>query len=352
MLAFALTAVVSQLLARYPGWLDTMLDRPNARSLHAGAIPRTGGLALLLGILVALALVMVPETWPTGAVEPGAGAETGAWYWVLAALLPVAVVSLLDDRGEVRPRYRLVAHLAAGTLMFAGGLGWARLDLPGLTLALEPMLALPLTLLLVVWMTNLYNFMDGMDGLAGGMAVFGFGALAVLGWRGGDADFGLACATIAAAAAGFLTANIPPARLFLGDLGSTSLGLLAVGLALLGNARGLFPLWVAGLAFSPFILDATATLIRRAFQGERLWEAHRSHHYQRLVLAGWSQQRVLIRAWILMAACAVCAVLAPSLPTADQWLLIAAWGAIYAATAYRVRLAERLAQAPEGRRGL
>lgn len=346
-----LAALGSQLLARYPGWLGAMLDEANHRSLHAGAIPRTGGLALLLGILVALAFALALGAWPGAAGDPGASTGFGAWLWILVALLPVAVISLLDDRGGVRPRYRLVAHLTAGGILVVGGLGWVHLELPGLTLVLGPVFTLPLTLLLVVWMTNLYNFMDGMDGLAGGMAVFGFGALAVLGWRGGDPSYALACANIAMAAAGFLTANFPPARLFLGDLGSTSLGLLAVALALFGNARGLFPLWVAGLAFSPFILDATATLIRRAFRGERLWEAHRSHHYQRLVLAGWSQQRVMIRAWLLMAACAVCAVVAPGLPTADQWLLLAAWGGIFAATGYRVRLAERLAQAPEAWRG-
>lgn len=328
-----------------------MMDEPNARSLHAGVIPRTGGLALLFGILVALAIALALGAWAESGESPGARAEADAWPWLLAALLPVALVSLLDDRGGVRPRYRFLAHLTAGGVLYAGGLGWTHLELPGLTLALDPVFAVPLTLLLVVWMTNLYNFMDGMDGLAGGMAVFGFGALAVLGWRAGDPSFALAGASIAAAAAGFLTANVPPARLFLGDLGSTSLGLLAVSLALLGNARGLFPLWVAGLVFSPFILDATVTLIRRGLRGERLWEAHRSHHYQRLVLAGWSQRRVMVRAWILMAACAVCAILAPRLPIADQWLLLAAWGAIYGAIGYRVELAERLAWIPEERRG-
>ncbi|MGB7550014.1 MAG: glycosyl transferase, partial [Chromatiaceae bacterium] len=256
---------------------------------------------------------------------------------------PVAAISLLDDGGEVRPRYRLASHLGAGVLLMAGGLGWSRLDLPGLTLNLGAILAVCLTLLLVVWMINLYNFMDGMDGLAGGMAIFGFGALATLGWRGDELAYAMTCASIAATAGGFLTANFPPARLFLGDLGSTSLGLLAAALALQGSALGLFPLWVAGLAFSPFILDATATLVRRAFRGDRLWQAHRSHHYQRLVLAGWSHRRVMLRAWALMAACAACAVAAPGLTTPDQWLLLAGWAAIYALIGYRVRLVERLA---------
>lgn len=329
--AFAVAALASQFLARSPGLLRGMIDEPNARSLHTGAIPRTGGFALLAGLAAAGLLA------PTGLYP--AGSET----WILLALLPVAAISLLDDGGEVRPRYRLASHLGAGVLLMAGGLGWSRLDLPGLTLNLGAILAVCLTLLLVVWMINLYNFMDGMDGLAGGMAIFGFGALATLGWRGDELAYAMTCASIAATAGGFLTANFPPARLFLGDLGSTSLGLLAAALALQGSALGLFPLWVAGLAFSPFILDATATLVRRAFRGDRLWQAHRSHHYQRLVLAGWSHRRVMLRAWALMAACAACAVAAPGLTTPDQWLLLAGWAAIYALIGYRVRLVERLA---------
>ena len=329
--AFAVAALASQFLARSPGLLRGMIDEPNARSLHTGAIPRTGGFALLAG-LAAAGLLAPTDLYP-------AGAET----WILLALLPVAAISLLDDGGEVRPRYRLASHLGAGVLLMAGGLGWSRLDLPGLTLNLGAILAVCLTLLLVVWMINLYNFMDGMDGLAGGMAIFGFGALATLGWRGDELAYAMTCASIAATAGGFLTANFPPARLFLGDLGSTSLGLLAAALALQGSALGLFPLWVAGLAFSPFILDATATLVRRAFRGDRLWQAHRSHHYQRLVLAGWSHRRVMLRAWALMAACAACAVAAPGLSTPDQWLLLAGWAAIYALIGYRVRLVERLA---------
>lgn len=327
--AFALAALASQFLARSPGVLRGMIDEPNARSLHTGAIPRTGGFALLAGLSAAGLLA------PTG-LHPA-----GAWAWILLALLPVAAISLLDDRGEVRPRYRLAAHLGAGALLMAGGLGWSRLDLPGLTLNLGMFPTVCLTLLLVVWMINLYNFMDGMDGLAGGMAVFGFGALAVLGWRGGELAYALTCASIAATAGGFLTANFPPARLFLGDLGSTSLGLLAAALALQGSALGLFPLWVAGLAFSPFILDATTTLVRRALRREPLWQAHRSHHYQRLVLAGWNHRRVMLRAWALMAACAACAVAAPGLTPPDQWLLLAGWAGIYALIGYRVRLVER-----------
>jgi UDP-N-acetylmuramyl pentapeptide phosphotransferase/UDP-N-acetylglucosamine-1-phosphate transferase len=197
-----------------------------------------------------------------------------------------------------------------------------------------------LTVLYVVWMVNLYNFMDGMDGFAGGMALFGFAALAILGWRAGDPAFALTAACIAAAAAGFLTSNFPPARIFLGDVGSSTLGLLAAGLSLWGASAGRFPLWVAGLAFSPFIVDATWTLARRISRGERVWEAHRTHHYQRLVLAGWGHRKTVLRGYVLMAAVAACAVAAPGLSPPQQWLLLLAWAAIYGLIHVRVRLAE------------
>jgi UDP-N-acetylmuramyl pentapeptide phosphotransferase/UDP-N-acetylglucosamine-1-phosphate transferase len=149
-------------------------------------------------------------------------------------------------------------------------LRWDQIGLPGLDAALPDWLALGLTLLYVVWMINLYNFMDGMDGFAGGMAVFGFGGLAVLGLIGQALPFAVTALVIAASSAGFLTRNFPPARIFLGDVGSSVLGLLAAAMTLWGADIGLFPLWVGWLLFSPFIIDATWTLLRRIVQRRTL----------------------------------------------------------------------------------
>jgi len=332
--AFAVSALLTWWFSRSPALFSRMVDLPNERSLHAGVLPRTGGVAICTALAVACALVLAAFPLPS------------AWAWIGGALLLVGGVSLLDDHGEVPASYRLAAHLGAGILLLGGGIAWSGIELPGIYRELPSTLSWLLTLGYLVWMVNLYNFMDGMDGFAGGMAVFGFGALGVLGWQGDDPGFALANGVVVAAAAGFLLFNFPPARIFLGDLGSAVLGLLAATSSLIGTRRGLFPLWVAWLAFSPFIVDATWTLLRRLVRGERLWKAHRSHHYQRLVLTGWSHRRTVLRSYLLMGVCAATAVAARDLDVRDQWLLLGAWAVIYLAIGIKTRLAERSAATP------
>ncbi|AFL74701.1 MraY family glycosyltransferase [Thiocystis violascens] len=305
------------------------MDVPNARSLHRTPVPRTGGLAVLSGLLGPLLILA------------GLGVSAPEFVWLFGALALVATVSFFDDLGDVSPWMRLFAHFLSALLLIVGGFQWSVLDLPGVALALPTLVGGGLTILYSVWMINLYNFMDGMDGFASGMAVFGFAALAILGWSGGEPLFGLVATCIVAAAAGFLSGNYPPARIFLGDAGSSSLGILAAGLSLWGVQLGLFPIWTAWLAFSPFIVDATWTLLTRLIRRERIWEPHRSHHYQRLVLAGWGHRKTLLRAYVLMAAAAACAVASPRLATHEQWLLLAAWAAIYVLIHIKIALIER-----------
>jgi UDP-N-acetylmuramyl pentapeptide phosphotransferase/UDP-N-acetylglucosamine-1-phosphate transferase len=330
LLAGTVSALLTGALSRHSiPWLR-VLDHPNARSLHQSPVPRSGGVAVLAGLAVGI-------TAAAGVL----GDSPLAWVW--AAVTLVAGVSLLDDLGHVHPLYRLLAQSGAALLLILGGLQWRILDLPALAIGLVGWLSVVLTLLYVVWMINLYNFMDGMDGFAAGMALIGFGALAVLGVNAGAWDFALAALLIAAAAAGFLTRNFPPARIFLGDVGSSVLGLLAAAMTLWGAALGLFPLWVGWLLFSPFIVDATWTLLRRALNGEPVWRPHRSHHYQRLVLLGWGHRRTLLWGYLLMMAAAASAVAAVDMAAREQWLLLLGWAVIYLLIHLRVRLLGRAA---------
>jgi len=255
------------------------LDEPNARSLHERPVPRTGGIAVLLGAAVAFAFGAAP-------------------LWLPAALaLGLAAVSFVDDLHRLPTLARLTAHLAAAVVVV-----WYVLS------PMHPM-QMAVLILAVAWITDLYNFMDGSDGLAGGMAVIGFGAYGIAAHLGGDVALAVFSTALGASAAAFLVHNHHPARIFLGDVGSIPLGFLAAALGLAGWRNDLWPLWFPVLVFGPFIADATITLVKRAIRGERVWQAHRSHYYQRMVLMGLGHRRTAWVAYTLMAACAAAALL-------------------------------------------
>ncbi len=149
------------------------------------------------------------------------------------------------------------------------------------------------------------------------------------------------CGVIAAAAGGFLLLNFPPARLFMGDTGSTVLGLLAGLVILSAHATGVLPLWLGLLAFSPFIVDASITLARRLLRGERVWEAHKTHYYQRLVEFGWGHRRTVLAEYALMLACSASALVAARLSIPGQTVIITVWAVIYITLMYRIHRAER-----------
>jgi len=182
--------------------------------------------------------------------------------------------------------------------------------------------------------------MDGMDGFAGGMTVMGFGFLGYLAWAGGDSFVAVLSLLTVGATGGFLIFNRPPARIFMGDAGSTLLGFLAGTLSVLEAHRGLFDLWVPILIFSPFIVDATTTLFRRLLRGEKIWQAHREHYYQRLVLLGWSHRKTVLSEYCLMLACGLSAVLYTAMGAKARLALLAGWLLIYLALAAGVRHAE------------
>lgn len=267
------------------------MDHPNERSLHATPTPRIGGLGIMAGVAVASA-------WLAG----------GMLLPVMLAAFALAAVSVLDDVRGLPVVLRFLAHfvVAAACLLALGLSGWA---LVGATLA-------------VVWMTNLFNFMDGSDGLAGGMAAIGFGALALAAWLGGAPALAAFCASIAAAALAFLRFNFPPARVFMGDAGSIPLGFLAAVLGILGAMQEVWPWFFPLLVFSPFIVDASVTLGRRALRGEKIWQAHRSHYYQRVVLLGASHRQLAMAAYALMLAMAALGFAQLILPQHVAWLLI------------------------------
>ncbi len=314
-------ALVLAALATYalwqPGAPFSAVDVPNERSLHVRPTPRTGGLA----IVGAVAL-----SWSGLALTTGLPSMHG--YIALAGAM-VAGISLADDRTDIRARYRFAVHVAAAATLVVGGLGLAHVQLPGVALPLGGVASAVVTTLFVVWMTNLYNFMDGMDGFAGGMAVSGFGFLAFAFGSNDEPVSASATAVVAAAALGFLRYNFPPARIFLGDVGSAPLGFMSAGFMLLADHSGAAPLYASMLAFSPFIVDATVTLAWRALRGEKVWQAHRSHFYQRLVLLGWGHRRTVLCEYGVMGVSLTGALAVRTTPPAVGWSILSGVAVAY-----------------------
>lgn len=334
-LLFALTLVLAAGLTRFLFSTRspfTLLDHPNERSLHQAPTPRTGGVAIVLALAVGALLIPLIAPAPS---------PPGGWSLAVGAVL-IALLSLADDWRPLSAKLRLAIHIIAASLLLVGGFSPASLAIPlwgSVTLGWGGSV---LALLFVVWFTNLYNFMDGMDGFAGGMGLFGFGALALFGALAHAPYFTSLALIITGANLGFLLFNFPPARIFMGDVGSTTMGFLAAALTLWGVRDGLFPLWVPLLAFSPFLIDATVVVTRRLLQGEKVWEAHKTHYYQRLVEAGWGHRKTVLAEYVLMAACAISALLLhrqgdPRIVVAG----LAAWGLIYLLLALGVRRLER-----------
>jgi UDP-N-acetylmuramyl pentapeptide phosphotransferase/UDP-N-acetylglucosamine-1-phosphate transferase len=199
----------------------------------------------------------------------------------------------------------------------------------------------------VLWITNLFNFMDGSDGLAGGMAIFAFATFGAVAASAGIAPLAVWSMAVAGAVAGFLFFNLNPALVFLGDAGSISLGFLAGVFGIWGWAAGAWPLWFPFLVGAPFVLDATATLLRRIVRRERFWRAHREHYYQRLIQMGWTHRRTALLEYMLMAGCSGLAIWMLSWRESAQMMGLAAAALGYVILAYTIdrRWSAFLAQA-------
>ena len=274
------------------------LDAPNHRSLHTTLTPRTGGLAIMLGVLIAFVLL------------------GGLWTWV-GIVAGFMLVSLMDDVRGLQVRWRLAIQLLLCV------------DFVWFFMPQQPWWVILFAVLALVWMTNLYNFMDGSDGLAGGMAVFGFGASALASYMVGNAQVTLMCGAIATSSLAFLLFNFHPAKIFMGDAGSIPLGFLAGAIGLYGWQHTLWPMWFPVLVFSPFILDATITLLKRALRREKLWQAHREHYYQRLIQLGWGHKKTAIAEYALMFSIAICALVMLKLSYLWVILLLLIWLFVY-----------------------
>lgn len=261
-----------------------LVDIPNERSSHRKPTPRGGGLSF---VVVAIVLLEIVAQWSGIPLPAGMPA-------LLIGSLLIAAVSMADDRWHLPPSVRFSAHLLGAIILIVGGGVVREVSLPGGAVWSLGWLSSPFTLFWVVGLTNAYNFMDGIDGLAGGQAVIAAAIMAWLGQVRGVSGITLAMTVLAGSVLGFLLHNWPPAKIFMGDVGSAFLGFTFAGWAVLAGGTRSSPLpflaWVVVLA--PFVFDTVATLISRIMRRQRWYEAHREHFYQRLIRRGWSHLAV------------------------------------------------------------
>ncbi|PRB75434.1 glycosyltransferase family 4 protein [Pseudomonas sp. MYb185] len=264
---FSVALLLTWMLRRY-ALSRSLMDIPNARSSHSIPTPRGGGVAIVLAYLAVLPLIGHQGwlSWPLVIGLMGTGAL-------------VAVIGFLDDHGHIAARWRLLSHFMAAAWLLAWLPELPRLALLGTSFDLG-LIGYVLAAVMLVWLLNLYNFMDGIDGIASVEAItvcVGGGLLYAL---VGIPMLATAPLLLGAAVVGFLVWNFPPARIFMGDAGSGFLGVMLGGLAL--QAAWVAPqlLWAWLILLGVFVLDATFTLLRRLMRGDKVYEAHRSHAYQ------------------------------------------------------------------------
>ena len=271
LMGFAVAVIGTGLMRQY-ALQRNLVDVPNSRSSHSSPTPRGGGVAIVTAFfasLLALDYLGFIDSRVLGALLVGGGAT--------------ALVGFIDDRANLRVSVRIGVHLLA-TIWVLIELG----DIPERVLANWGLHGVWIgdlaVLLILIWATNLFNFMDGIDGLAGSEAVFVGGAGALLNWyHGGMPGLTAAMLSLAAACVGFLRWNWPPARIFMGDVGSGFLGFTLAVLGFASSQHGAMAIEVWAILSGVFLVDATVTLLSRIVRGDRWFEAHRLHAYQILV---------------------------------------------------------------------
>ena len=286
--AFIVAAVLGFAVAAGTAWLITrnatrlgLLDVPNERSSHVSTTPRGGGIGIVAGVaagVIYLTAVGIPLDRNLGILLAGAGV--------------LAVLGVIDDRRSVPARYRLAVQLVVAVVVVTLIGGVDRLPLPAPLDLPIGWLGLPLAIVWLVAVTNFYNFMDGIDGLAVGQGFASCAGVIIGIWSAGAVELAV---VLAAACLGFLLLNSPPARIFLGDSGSYSLGFAIAGLPLLAPQFGRpMAMFAVAIGLTLFLLDPLETLIRLVRSGQRIGVAHRAHSYQALASTRDRHRRVTV----------------------------------------------------------
>lgn len=266
-IAGCISLLLTSALRRY-ALSKSLIDVPNARSSHTVPTPRGGGVAIVLSFLLLVPLLSIFSLLPWASAWGLIGAGVG-----------VAVLGFLDDHGHIAARWRLLGHFSAAVwaLFWLGGI--PPLTIIGVVFDMG-WIGVVLSLFYLVWMLNLYNFMDGIDGLASVEAIAVCLSVSLIYALMGFSSLAWAPLLLSFTVAGFLYWNFPPAKIFMGDAGSGFLGVTLGILSLQAAWASPALLWVWVILMGVFVVDATFTLVRRLVRGDKVYEAHRSHAYQ------------------------------------------------------------------------
>lgn len=264
---FAVAWGLTLVLRRY-ALAKSLMDIPNERSSHTVPTPRGGGVAIVVSFTLALPILtslgLMSSTVLLGLVGSG---------------LLVAFIGFADDHGHIAAKWRLLGHFVAAAWMLFWLNGLSPIQIFGGTFNLG-WIGNILAAIYLVWMLNLYNFMDGIDGLASAQAISVCLGVCLVYWFSGHIELIWTPLILAVAVAGFLWWNFPPARIFMGDAGSGFLGIVLASQSLVAAWANPNLLWSWLILLGVFIVDATWTLTRRLLRGEKVYQAHRSHAYQ------------------------------------------------------------------------
>lgn len=265
-----------------------IFDIPNERSSHAFPVPRGGGLAIAASFLLGVSLIQI-----FGSTVP----LRSSYFWgFLFSLILIASVSFYDDIQHVNNKMKLATQLVSIVIAIAAGNVIDVLNLPWLGKVQGPLVLYPLTLLWLLGLTNSYNFMDGLDGMAAATAVVVSAFFSYIAFQEGSHFVYLVTLLLGAATLGFLVFNWAPAKIFMGDVGSSFLGFSFANLAIVAARHDLghTSMFVMPLLFFHFIFDSIFTFIRRLINGDNVFQAHRTHLYQLLNRLGYSHKAVTL----------------------------------------------------------
>jgi UDP-N-acetylmuramyl pentapeptide phosphotransferase/UDP-N-acetylglucosamine-1-phosphate transferase len=310
----------------------SLLDIPNDRSSHVVPKPRLGGIAITVSFYATFATLLILGYRPFASSTILAGALGGGAV--------IAAAGLLDDLRGLDAKVKLLVQFAAAGLAVASGVVLREFGIPLIgSVDLGP-LAVPATILWIVALINFYNFIDGIDGLAAGIGLIASAFFYYISGMTGAVGLQKVYAVLAGSSFGFLRFNFPPARIFMGDMGSTFIGYVFAVLSVVGQGMGI-PAFITVLLLAGVLGDAALTLVRRALRKEKLFSPHRTHYYQRLTSLGLSHKQVTLLEYLIAALLGVSAILAFHKPWTFVTSLSVIWTGFFMWALAKIRSMEK-----------